>query len=72
MAEFHDKKIKFVVDVNLGKLAHYLLLLGFDTKHSNSLINDAELAEVSSGENRILLTRDRELLKRKKIGRAHV
>lgn len=54
---------RFVVDVNLGKLARYLRLLGFDAL-SDGALDDEDLADISAGENRILLTRDRNLLKR--------
>src|SRR5690606_30659203 len=47
---------------HLGKLARYLRLLGFDTDYS-ARRDDAELVAISVGESRILLTRDRELLK---------
>jgi len=54
---------RFVLDLHLGKLAAYLRRLGFDTLYRNDY-PDAELASVSSTENRILLTRDIGLLKR--------
>ena len=54
---------RFVLDQHLGKLAMYLRLLGFDTLYRNDY-HDAELAQVSSAQQRILLTRDRGLLKR--------
>ncbi len=54
---------RFVLDVHLGKLARYLRLLGFDTLYRNDY-DDAELAGLASLERRILLTRDRDLLKR--------
>ncbi len=60
--EFKEKP-KFVLDGHLGKLADYLRLLGFDTNYHNDITDD-KLAEISSTENRILLTRDRGLLKR--------
>ena len=53
---------KFVVDVNLGRLARYLRLLGFDTLYRNDF-DDKDLVELSSQQKRILLTRDRNLLK---------
>jgi hypothetical protein len=56
-------QIRFVLDVHLGKLATYLRLFGFDTLYRNDY-NDDELAEISSEEQRILLTQDRGLLKR--------
>jgi uncharacterized protein with PIN domain len=54
---------KFVLDVHLGRLAAYLRMLGFDAVYSNSS-GDAELSRISSVERRVLLTRDRGLLKR--------
>ena len=58
--------IRFVLDVHLGKLAIYLRMLGIDTLYSNDSSDD-HLADISFSEKRILLTFDRELLKRKKI-----
>lgn len=54
---------RFVLDVHLGRLASYLRMLGFDTLYRNDY-DDPELAEISRDEERILLTRDRGLLKR--------
>jgi uncharacterized protein with PIN domain len=59
-------EIRFVLDVHLGKLASYLRMAGFDSLYSNSA-SDAELADRSACERRILLTFDRELLKRKNV-----
>ncbi|HET7308442.1 MAG TPA: Mut7-C RNAse domain-containing protein [Gammaproteobacteria bacterium] len=55
---------RFVLDAHLGTLARYLRLLGFDTLYRNDY-DDAELAAISAEEHRILLTRDRGLLKRR-------
>lgn len=60
------EKINFVLDIHLGKLASYLRMLGFDTLYSNKY-TDPELADISSKENRMLLTKDLGLLKRKKV-----
>lgn len=57
---------KFVLDVHLGRLAAYLRMLGFDTIY-RSCAGDAELARISLDEKRILLTRDRGLLKRSAV-----
>ena len=54
---------RFVLDQHLGKLATFLRLLGFDTLYRNDY-GDADLARISGDEHRILLTRDRGLLKR--------
>ena len=57
---------RFVVDVNLGRLARLLRLLGFDVWWSADAA-DQTLVEVSLAEQRILLTRDRPLLKRRAL-----
>lgn len=56
------RRIAFIADVHLGKLARLLRLLGFDTLHSNDY-RDEELVATAAREGRILLTRDRDLLK---------
>lgn len=61
---------RFVADVHLGKLARFLRLLGFDTRYHNAL-SDAELVRISTRERRILLTRDRALLKHKALTRGY-
>ncbi len=57
---------RFVLDTHLGKLASYLRMLGFDTLYKN-FISDETLANISANEHRILLTRDRGLLKRSAV-----
>ncbi|TMS48168.1 hypothetical protein E0T84_27755 [Mycobacterium sp. DBP42] len=57
---------RFVIDVNLGRLARLLRLLGFDVWWSNDA-DDQALADTSVEQRRILLTRDRGLLKRRAI-----
>ncbi|MCX7031839.1 MAG: twitching motility protein PilT [Spirochaetes bacterium] len=59
---------RFVLDVHLGRLARLLRLLGFDAEWSRDA-DDAELAATASRENRILLSRDRGLLKRREVRR---
>ncbi len=53
---------KFVVDTHLGKLARYLRLLGFDTVYGNTL-EDNEIIRISQNDNRIIITRDKGILK---------
>ncbi len=57
---------RFMVDVNLGKLARLLRMLGFDTVYGNCLEDD-EIVEIATREKRIILTRDRRLLFRKAV-----
>jgi len=60
----------FVADVHLRKLARLLRLLGFDTLHSNELSNE-EVIQISVEELRIILTRDRQLLKHGAVTRGY-
>jgi len=64
------RRIQFVLDIHLGRLAAYLRLLGFDAVYRNDLA-DAELARLSAEQHRILLTRDRGLLKRSAVTHGH-
>lgn len=61
---------RFVVDGHLGRLAAYLRVLGFDTWYRNHAADD-ELAERAGTEDRVLLTRDRGLLKRAVVRRGY-
>jgi uncharacterized protein with PIN domain len=64
-------RIAFIVDVNVGKLALYLRMLGFDTLY-DSAGKDKDLATTAWSEKRILLTRDTALLKRKIIAHGYL
>lgn len=57
---------KFIADAHLGWLAKHLRMLGFDVLYRNSY-SDAELARIAANEDRIVLTRDRDLLMHKAI-----
>ena len=61
-----DGEPRFVLDAHLGTLAGLLRMLGFDTLYRNDY-DDADLARISAEEGRILLTRDRGLLKRRQV-----
>lgn len=56
----------FVADTHLGRLAAYLRMLGIDTLYRNNY-DDHQLAAIAAGEERVLLTRDRGLLKHKSV-----
>lgn len=60
----------FVLDSNLGRLARYLRLLGFDCLYQNDY-DDETVANIADQEQRIVLTRDRALLQRKIITRGY-
>lgn len=61
-----SKRLRFVLDTHLGRLASYLRMMGFDTLYRNDF-DDDELATISHFEERILLTRDIGLLKRSMV-----
>jgi uncharacterized protein len=61
---------QFVLDVHLGRLARTLRLLGFDALWRND-ITDEDLAAISTEQKRILLTRDRGVLKRARVTRGY-
>jgi hypothetical protein len=57
---------KFIADVHLGRLCRIMRLCGFDTAYRNDY-TDQEIADRAVLENRIVLSRDRNLLKRSSI-----
>lgn len=61
---------RFVLDVHLGKLAHYLRMLGFDSAF-NKDADDNALMMQSREEKRALLSKDRQLLQRVEITRKY-
>jgi hypothetical protein len=54
---------KFIVDVNVGKLAKWLRILGYDALFINGL-DDDELIRIAIDEGRVLLTKDTRILRR--------
>ncbi len=60
------RETRFVADAHLGGLAHMLRMLGFDTLYDNHFADD-DIVAVAAREARIVLTRDRELLKRRAV-----
>lgn len=59
---------RFLVDAMLGTLATWLRLLGYDARYCRALDDDA-LAGRARREGRVLVTRDRELARRRTAGR---
>ncbi len=57
---------RFVADAHLGGLARLLRMAGFDTLYDNNF-RDCEIEAIAARDGRIVLTRDRELLKRRTI-----
>ncbi len=59
-------ELRFVVDVNAGRLARYLRMAGFNTLY-DSCWDDHVILVVLQNEPRLLLTRNHDLLKRKQV-----
>lgn len=60
------RESRFVADAHLGGLARLLRLAGFDTLYDNNF-DDDEVVALALRDGRIVLTRDRELLKRREL-----
>ena len=59
-------ELRFICDVNVMKLGRFMIMLGFDVRISDSF-SDKTIARLAHEEKRVVLTRDTDLLKRKKI-----
>jgi hypothetical protein len=57
---------RFILDAHLGKLARYLRMLGFDTLYRNDY-SDEEIIETALEQRRIILTRDKLLLRSPRV-----
>jgi len=63
-----EGELRFVLDAMLGRLAHWLRLLGFDTAWHNEIGRD-EIARRAFEEGRIAVTRSRSLARRWRLPR---
>lgn len=59
---------RFIADAQLGGLARLLRMLGFDTIHDQAC-SDRDVVDIAKRQSRIILTRDRELLKMRTVTR---
>jgi uncharacterized protein with PIN domain len=57
---------KFIVDRNVGKLARWLRLMGYDTRFFDG-DDDADLVAIARDEGRVILSRDTQIVKRRLI-----
>jgi len=64
------REMRFVLDSHLGKLARHLRMAGFDSLWHNDY-GDEEIAALSVAQKRVVLTRDKGLLKRRAVERGH-
>jgi uncharacterized protein with PIN domain len=61
-----SRTVKFIVDNNVGRLARWLRALGYDSLFINP-IEDSDLVEIARREERIILTKDTGILRRRLI-----
>ena len=59
-------RFKFMIDQNVGKLAKWLRMIGYDAKFFTG-VDDTEMVNTAIVENRILLTRDTRIKDRKVV-----
>ncbi len=57
-------KTRFIVDTNVGKLAKWLRIMGYDALFING-IDDDQLIKIALEEKRIILTRDTHIFERR-------
>jgi uncharacterized protein with PIN domain len=57
---------KFIVDCNVGKLAKWLRLMGYDTRFFSGS-DDSQLVTIAQAEGRVILSRDTQIMKRRVI-----
>lgn len=62
---------KFVVDVNVGRLAKWLRVMGYDALFIPD-VDDAELLRIGKEQGRTVVTRDRYILQRRAVTRGQV
>jgi len=58
--------LKFIVDNNVGKLAKWLRIMGYDTLFFDG-INDSRMIATALAEGRVILTRDTQIMRRRVI-----
>ena len=59
-------ELKFIVDNNVGKLARWLRIMGYDTLFF-SASNDSHMIATALADNRVILTRDTQIVKRRVV-----
>ncbi len=58
--------LKFIVDSNVGKLAKWLRMMGYDTLFFNGS-DDSQMVATALTEDRVILTRDTQVMKRRVV-----
>jgi len=63
--------LKFIVDNNVGKLAKWLRIMGYDTLFFNGS-DDSGMIAIALAEDRVILTRDTQIIKRRVVTRGQL
>ena len=61
-----ETRPRFIVDANVGKLARWLRMLGYDTVFIND-IDDGELVSIALRERRVVVTKDTQIMLRRVV-----
>lgn len=61
-----EARPRFIVDANVGKLARWLRMLGYDTLFIND-IDDGELVSIALRQRRIVITKDTQIMLRRVV-----
>ncbi len=59
-------QIKFIADNNVGKLAKWLRIIGYDTLLFKEK-NDSKMIEIALNEDRVILTKNSQIMKRRLV-----
>ena len=62
----NESRPKFIVDANVGKLARWLRMLGYDTIFMSD-IDDGVFVDIGLKEERVLLTKDTQIMLRRPV-----
>jgi len=62
---------KFIADSNDGKLAKWLRIMGYDTRFFDGS-DDSHLVAIAQAEDRVILTRDTQIMKRRVVTRGQL
>ena len=61
-----NDRLKFMVDHNVGKLAKWLRMVGYDAKVFKGE-DDSDMVKTAMAENRVILTRDTQIVRRRVV-----
>ncbi|MBI2917730.1 MAG: Mut7-C RNAse domain-containing protein [Chloroflexi bacterium] len=64
--------LKFIADTNVGRLAKWLRVLGYDTLMLDTHSDDNHLVRLAFEQGRVILTKDSHILRRRIVTEGHV